>query len=95
MNYHLDNDWQLGFTATINIGAKSDRTIEDWILEFDYNREITSVWNAVIESHEGNHYVIRNVGYNANISNGQDVYFGFQGTGGTSLEEPQNYNLYN
>ena len=94
VNYHLDNDWQFGFTATINIGAKSDRTIEDWILEFDYNREITSVWNAVIESHEGNHYVIRNVGYNANISNGQDVYFGFQGTGGTSLEEPQNYNLY-
>lgn len=94
VNYHLDNDWQFGFTATINIGAKSDRTIEDWILEFDYNREITSVWNAVIESHEGNHYVIRNVGYNADISNGQDVYFGFQGTGGTSLEEPQNYNLY-
>ena len=42
-------------------------TLEDWILEFDFNREITNIWDAVIVSNENNHYVIRNAGYYSNI----------------------------
>lgn len=54
----------------IQITNNTDKTLEDWVLEFDFERKITNIWNAVIESHEGNHYVIRNDGYNANITAG-------------------------
>lgn len=64
------------------------------MLEFDFEREITNIWNAVIESYEGNHYVIRNAGYNANITAGQSVLFGFNGHGGSANNVAENCVLY-
>lgn len=40
---------------------------ENWALEFDFERSITGLWNGAVESQEGNHYVVKNAGYNANI----------------------------
>ncbi len=94
INYHLDSDWGDGFTGTITITNNSEQAIEDWRLEFDFARNITGIWNGVIESHEGNHYVIKNAGYNANIAPGQMVSFGFNGTEGEANAEPINFVLY-
>ena len=94
VQYQIDSDWGSGFTGNIQITNNTDNTLEDWVLEFDFEREITNIWNAVIESHEGNHYVIRNAGYNANISAGQTVSFGFNGENGSSDTVPQNNTLY-
>ncbi|MDE6663359.1 MAG: cellulose binding domain-containing protein [Lachnospiraceae bacterium] len=91
--YHLDSDWGDGFTATISITNNTDSAIEDWYLEFDFNRNITNIWNGVTESHEGKHYIIKNAGYNANINAGQTISFGFSGDKGTSTDEPMNYEL--
>lgn len=91
--YYLDSDWGSGFTGRILITNKSDRTIEDWMLEFDFGREITSIWGAMMESHEGTRYVIKNVGYNANIAAGQTVVIGFNGEGGDVNQEPVEYML--
>jgi len=84
----LDSDWGSGFTGRILITNKSDRTIEDWMLEFDFGREITSIWGAMIESHEGTRYVIKNAGYNANIAAGQTVVIDFNGEGGDVNQVP-------
>jgi hypothetical protein len=58
VEYKLNSDWGSGFSGEITINNKSEKIIEDWILEFDYDRNITSIWNGVILSHEDNHYVI-------------------------------------
>ena len=52
------------------------------------------MWNGVIEKHEENHYVVRNVEYNSNIEAGESVSFGFNGTDGTLENEPKSYLLY-
>ncbi len=65
IKYRLNSDWGSGFTGEISITNNTSAPIEDWILEFDFDRTITSVWNGVIESHEGSHYSIKNAGYNA------------------------------
>lgn len=94
INYHLDSDWGSGFVGTITITNDSEQAIEDWRLEFDFDRNITGIWNGLVESHEGNHYVIKNAGYNADIAPGQTVSFGFSGVGGTVEIVPQNLELY-
>ena len=92
--YQLDSDWGSGFTASVTVTNNTDAVLEDWTLEFDYAREITHIWNGVIESYENGHYVIKNAGYNANIAVGESISFGFNGVGGTSEDEPVSYLLY-
>lgn len=77
VKYWLENDWESGFTGTITITNNTDTTIEDWTLEFDFGRSITSIWNGIVQRQEGKHYVITNAGYNADIAEGQTVSFWF------------------
>ena len=47
------------------------------------------------ENHEGNHYVIKNNGYNSTIGAGQTLILGFEASNsdGNSSESPSNYKL--
>ncbi|MCM1283057.1 MAG: cellulose binding domain-containing protein [Roseburia sp.] len=94
VSYHLDSDWGSGFTGTVSITNNSEQVIEDWVLEFDFGREIINIWNGRIESHEGEHYVIKNNGYNANIPAGTTISFGFTGEGGSKEIQPESFHLY-
>ena len=51
--------------------------LSGWTLEFGFAANITSVWNATIVSHVGNHYIIRDAGYNGALAAGQSTAFGF------------------
>lgn len=93
IEYQLNSDWGNGFTGTIVITNNTDSIIEDWCLEFDFGRTITQIWNGVIEEQEDNHYVIKNVGHNANIQPGQTIIFGFMGELGETEMNPINYVL--
>ena len=90
VDYTVVNDWGSGFHAEITITNNTEKVLEDWVLEFDYDRNITNIWNGVIESREDSHYVIKNAGYNANIDKGKSVTIGFSGEKGTELEIPDN-----
>lgn len=92
--YQLDSDWGTGFTSSISIKNNTDTTLEDWVLEFDFNREITEIWHGVIEEHEDNHYVVRNAQYNNNVAPGEFVSIGIKGCDGESGDEPINFVLY-
>ncbi len=72
--------------------------IFDWTLEFDSPHHFDQLWNAEIVSHESNHYIIRNRGYNAVIGAGQTLILGFNASCGSgdpigSGREPENYKL--
>ncbi len=94
IEYRLNSDWGIGFTGEISITNNTDAPIEDWILEFDFDRTITSIWNGVIEPHEDSHYNIKNAGYNAILTAGQTIAIGFTGTDGTAADKPANYDLH-
>ena len=94
VEYVVYSDWGSGFTGEISITNNTDVTLEDWVLEFDFNRSIDSIWNAVMTSCENNHYIIANAGYNADVQAGGTVSFGFLGMGGSSEEEPYSFRLY-
>ena len=93
VNYRVDNDWGDGYTACIDVTNNTDKVIEDWLLEFDFDREITGIWKAVIESHYDNHYIIRNAGYETDIAPGATISFGFMGNGGSADDVPIGFRL--
>ena len=93
VDYQVNDNWGAGFTASLTVTNTSAATIEDWILEFDFDGSITYMWNGTIISHEGNHYEIKNNGYNANIASGSSIVLGFQGINSIRGHEPENYRL--
>lgn len=91
--YRLESEWDDGFTSSIVIYNNSNSTIEDWLLEFDYDRTITEIWNGEIISHNDGHYIIKNAGYNSNINKDDNIIIGFNGNGGKATNIPSNYSL--
>lgn len=93
VSFVVDNDWQSGFQGSVTIANKGSTTVKDWTLEFDFPFAITSIWNASIRAHQGNHYVIDHKDYNKDIAAGQSVSFGFTATPGNVHATPANYVL--
>jgi len=87
------NDWQTGFQGSIALKNNGTTAVNGWNLEFDLPHAITSVWNATLVSRVGNHYTIRDAGWNGSIAPGATVSFGFQGTPGNVQTQPTNYKL--
>lgn len=93
VEFKVTNKWPGAFNAEISITNNTEETIEDWTLEFDFDRNIERFWTAEIVGHQGKHYVIKNAGYNANIAPGQTITLGFAGNADNVDSEPENYVL--
>lgn len=93
IDYILSSDWGNGFTANVIVSNNTDTIFEDWVLEFDFDRNITQIWNATIENHVGDHYVIKNCQYNSSIAQYGSISFGFCGDEGCPADVPSNYRL--
>lgn len=83
VDYEVTQQWSNGFTADMVVAAGAS-ALEGWTVEFDADFEITNIWNAVIKSHVGTHYVIVNASYNANLAAGAETGFGFQASATTT-----------
>ncbi len=67
----ITDEWGNGGLAQIAIKNNSELPIEDWMIKFDSALDIKEIWGGVIESHEGEHYFIRNAEYAQNIAVGE------------------------
>ncbi len=94
-SFEVNSDWNDGFSGAFYISNTGSKEIEDWTVEFDFDREIDTIWNGVIISHEGNHYIIKNAGYNQRIQPGQKMAIGMNGhSGSMSTANISNIKLY-
>lgn len=91
--FTLYSDWGTGCNGAIILSNLTDEPIENWQLEFDYDREIADIANAVIVSHEQGHYVIQNAGYNADIAENSSVYISIVAGEGAAEERPENFTM--
>ncbi|MGE0224584.1 MAG: cellulase family glycosylhydrolase [Acetobacteraceae bacterium] len=76
------DDWGSGFIGAVSLTNSGLAALDGWVLEFDLPFAITSIWNASIVSHVGDHYVVRNADWNGTVAAGATVSFGFQAAGG-------------
>lgn len=54
VEYVINSDWNSGFTGSIVIINNSNEVLEDWTLEFDFERTINSVWDGEIITNVSN-----------------------------------------
>ena len=71
------DSWLDGCNGNMILTNKSDIAIEDWVLDFECDCDISSIWNAELLKCEGNHYTIKNAGFNSIIEPGQSISIGF------------------
>lgn len=76
--YTVANQWDGHASIEAEIRNRMEKDMEDWQLDFCFQGEIKSIWNADILSHTGNHYEIENKEYNAVIPSQGSVKFGFE-----------------
>ena len=94
VEFNITGQWVGGFNGEIKITNLTDDVIENWQIQMEFPQEITNIWNATIESHEGTVYNIRNTGdNNINIPTGASIAFGFSGTYEDSIASPSNVKL--
>ncbi len=91
--FALYSDWGTGCNGAIILSNLTDEPIENWQLEFDYDREIVDIANAIIVSHEQDHYVIKNAEYNADIAAKSSVHIGIVAGEGVVEECPVNFTM--
>jgi hypothetical protein len=77
--FSVPTDWGSGFTGGITARNSTGNAINSWTLAFDFAGQITSIWDAKIVSHTGNHYVVSGESWNNNVAAGATVSFGFNG----------------
>ncbi len=91
--FTLYSDWGTGCNGAIILSNLTEEPIENWRLEFDYDREIVDIANAVIVSHEQGHYVIKNAEFNADIAANSSVHISIVAGEGAAEERPENFTM--
>jgi hypothetical protein len=85
------NDWGTGFTGSITLKNTGTTSANRWTLQFDFTGNITAIWDAVILSHVGNHYVIGGASWDLRLPARQGITFGFNADWATPPSDPVNY----
>ena len=87
--YQIDNEWNDGFVASIQIKNDTAAAVNNWSVNWQYaNNRVTNSWNANLSG--SNPYTATNMSWNGSIAAGQTVSFGFQGVkNGSTAERPQ------
>ncbi len=95
-DYNVDNELGTSFyNAGFSISNLTGEPLEDWVVEFDFEGTIDTIWNGEIVSYENNHYVIKNATHNQNIAGNDTVCFGFNGTKQENvIAEPRTVKVY-
>jgi hypothetical protein len=80
--FHIDNQWNGGFIATITVTNSGAAPIAGWRVSWTWpaNQSVVSMWNAT-STVSGQNQAGTNMPYNATVAPGQSTSFGFQATG--------------
>ena len=92
VDFSINSDWGSGFQGQIDFVNQGQESFDGWTLEFEYDGEIASIWNAEIVSRDNNTYVVRNLDYNGVVAPEQQVVIGFIGEGSVG-ETPSSFKL--
>lgn len=90
VSFELSSSWKEGYIVTVFVKNKTNTTIEDWRMEFDFSDKIESIWDATLVSQDNSKVSIKNPDYKQNIEGNETIQFQFQVSSKNSFEEPKN-----
>lgn len=78
---NVTGTWLPGFGGEITVKNTTGSAISNgWVLEFDSNFDITSIWNAEIVSRVGTRYKVKSLSWNGSLAPNATVKFGINGS---------------
>nr|MCH9640539.1 cellulose binding domain-containing protein [Actinomycetes bacterium] len=89
VSFVKSSDWGSGFNGDVTVTNTGTQALPDWQVEFDFDGDISSIWNAAIVSKTGNRYLVQGANWNSDVAAGSSTAFGFTATAGT----PSNFAL--
>lgn len=94
VTYTKSSEWSGGFVANVTIGNTGTTPVSGWTLGFTFpgDQKITSAWGTTV-TQSGENVSAVNASYDAAISPGGIVLFGFQGTWASSDTAPSSFTL--
>jgi poly(3-hydroxybutyrate) depolymerase len=94
VTYTKSSEWAGGFVASVTIDNTGSTAVSGWQLAFTFpgDQKITNAWNAAV-SQSGNGVTAASLSYDATISTGGNVSFGFQGTWTSNDTAPTSFSL--
>jgi acetylxylan esterase len=94
VSYATTSQWTGGFVANVTVSDTGTSPVSGWTLRFTFpgDQKITTGWNATV-TQSGAGVTAANASYDASISPGGSVSFGFQGTWATSDAAPTAFTL--
>jgi poly(hydroxyalkanoate) depolymerase family esterase len=94
VSYTTTSEWAGGFVANVTIADTGTAAINGWRLTFTFggDQAVTSAWNATV-TQSGAGVTAVNAGFDASISPGGSVSFGFQGTWKNSDAAPASFTI--
>ena len=94
VTYTKTSEWAGGFVANVTIADTGSAPVNGWQLAFTFpgDQHITNAWSATV-SQNGSNVTAVNASYDAAISSGGNVSFGFQGTWTTNDTAPASFSL--
>lgn len=94
IKYIIENVWDGNYNVKVEIINKGVAPIENWLISFLCDNEISNIYNANIVKHENNIYQIKNAEYNQDIPVGGLVSFGFQVSYTDKVDIPHPYIIF-
>ncbi|HAW32018.1 MAG TPA: hypothetical protein DCY03_28585, partial [Planctomycetaceae bacterium] len=91
VQFEVDQDWGSGRTANLILNNDEATAFTDWQLEFDFNGEIQSLWNAEVENLGGGRYRITPPSWDATLDAGESLAIGLVAVGAYS--EPSGFSF--
>ena len=93
VQFAVTSDWGSGFNGDVTIRNTTGTAYGSWTVEFDFDGQITTLWNGVIASRSGSRYTVRNESWNGSLAAGGSTTFGFTATPGGSSAVLRNITL--
>lgn len=93
INYTVVSDWKSGFNGEISLTNQSPEALTEWQLTFEFDNEISNIWNAQIIRHNGSTYCIKGLDYNQNLNAGETICVGFTVNNGQAEKEASGFKL--
>ena len=97
--FAVTSDWGSGFNGDITVTnrlltleARSGNAASTggWTVSFDFDGEISSLWNGTIVGRSGSTYTVANATWNGSLAVGQSATFGFTGSPGGAAARLRN-----
>jgi len=91
MVHSITSNWGSGMGVQLKVTNRSNQSITDWQVAFDYPGQITSLWNGILTPGTASpRYSVRPESWNRTLAPGQTVDIGFNVSPGTANAQPTN-----